>query len=305
MNLLENAYSSEILADTVWADAVFEYVKKASEYGLACNAISREMAESSEKLIEKYLPSFERDREILDSIFHAADARDWNELYQCASAASVTPLGRTTKLPYEAEIAKAARSVTEQTMNEIRACVVSDYNEFVKEISFTGRMVRKLMQLLREYYAAMAEAKARRRILDFVDLEHMAVNLLVQRKKDLHNDSAFSSFVNYQEAYCKTETAIALAEQYDEIMLDEYQDTNAVQSLIFWKNSTDTRHTLRRTRSIPRLLHSEPISEAGAKLRRQLILSSVRSFPSVSSMLLRFVPGTGRSPFPSGSAAAQ
>ena len=233
MNLLENAYSSEILADTVWADAVFEYVKKASEYGLACNAISREMAESSEKLIEKYLPSFERDREILDSIFHAADSRDWNELYQCASAASVTPLGRTTKLPYEAEIAKAARSVTEQTMNEIRACVVSDYNEFVKEISFTGRMVRKLMQLLREYYAAMAEAKARRRILDFVDLEHMAVNLLVQRKKDLHNDSAFSSFVNYQEAYCKTETAIALAEQYDEIMLDEYQDTNAVQSLIF------------------------------------------------------------------------
>ena len=233
MTALENAYSSENPADTVWGNAVLDYVRNAAAYGLECNAIACGVSASDEKLSEKYLPSFERDAEILEGIQRAADSRDWDGLYKSASEAALTPLGRTTKLPYEAEIAKAARAVVGEIMDGIRSCVISDETEFAKEIDFTGRMVRKLMQLLREYNAAMAEAKARRRVLDFNDLEHMAVNLLVQRKDALQDSSQLSSPTDFLGNYCKTDTAVALTSQFDEIMLDEYQDTNAVQSLIF------------------------------------------------------------------------
>ena len=234
MRALENIYSSDEPADTIWGKAVLEYVDNAVEYGMQCNEIACDIASSDEKLTEKYLPSFERDCEILEGIKKAAAKKDWNDLFKKSSDAVITPLGRTTKLPYEAEIAKAARSVVDQVMSGIRSCVISDLSEFAKEISFTGRMVKKLMSLLREYYSAMAEAKAKRRILDFTDLEHLAVKLLVQRKKDLHDNSVeISSFSDFLESYCKTDTALSLTEQYDEIMLDEYQDTNAVQSLIF------------------------------------------------------------------------
>ncbi len=233
MTALENAYSAGDPTGTVWGQSVLEYVKKAAEYGLACNAIACDVSASDEKLSEKYLPSFERDAEILERIRTAAESRQWDDLYRCSSEAEITPLGRATKLPYEADIAKAAREVVKDVMEGIRSAVVSDTEEFEKEISFTGRMVRKLMSLLREYYAAMVEAKARRRVLDFVDLEHMAVNLLVQRKEPLHESTALSPSSDYLNAYCKTDTALALTQQYDEIMLDEYQDTNAVQSLIF------------------------------------------------------------------------
>ncbi len=233
MTSLETVYASDNPTETVWADAVFGFVIKASEYGLACNAVACEVAESNEKLTEKYLPSFEQDASILEGLHAAAVSHDWNALYQKASQAAITPLGKTTRLPYEATIAKAARSVVDQTMKDIRACVVSTQEEFEKELSFTCRMVCKLMQLLREYYAAMAEAKEHRRILDFVDLEHMAVTLLLERKKDLHDDKSVSSPDYYSGIYRKTDTAIALTEQFDEIMLDEYQDTNAIQSLIF------------------------------------------------------------------------
>ena len=233
MTALQNAYSAENPAETVWGRSVLQYVERAAAYALACNAIACDVSASDEKLSEKYLPSFEQDREILTGIQKAAVSGDWDDLFQKSTEAQITPLGRISRLPPEAEIAKAARSVVDQIMKEIRSYVVSDTEEFAKEIAFTGRMVKKLMALLREYYAAMAEAKARRRILDFTDLEHMAVNLLVQRKETLHDGEQAPSPTDLLSAYCKTDTAVALTEQFDEIMLDEYQDTNAVQSLIF------------------------------------------------------------------------
>ena len=228
-----SAYSPEEPADSVWGRAVLAYVDKAAGYGLACCDIACDVSSSDEKLTEKYLPSFERDREILEDIMAAAKEKNWDKLYQAASTAHITPLGKAGKLPPEAEIAKAARSVVEEMMDDIRSCVVSDNHTFEKEINFTGRMVRKLMSLMREYYAAISEAKARRKILDFVDLEHMAVNLLVTSRSASQVAMELSSSIDYTRLYRKTETAIALAEQFDEIMLDEYQDTNAIQSLIF------------------------------------------------------------------------
>ncbi|MBQ9901601.1 MAG: helicase-exonuclease AddAB subunit AddA [Clostridia bacterium] len=233
MTALENAYSAADPCETVWGRAVLAYAAEAAAYGLECNAIACEISSSEEKLAEKYLPSFERDADILRSIESAALSGNWDDLYESSSRAVITPLGKVNKLPAEAELAKAARSVVEETMKEIRSCVIADSARFVNEISFTGRMVRKLMQLLREYYALMAEAKSRRRILDFTDLEHMAVNLLVKREETLHASSDISRPSGLLNGYCKTDTALAMTGQFDEIMLDEYQDTNAVQSLIF------------------------------------------------------------------------
>ena len=233
MTALENAYQTDSPSGTVWGDAVFDYVRKAAEYALSCNAIACDVSSSDEKLSEKYLPSFECDREKLECIRDAASDRDWDSLYKASSEAALTPLGRAAKLPPEAEIAKAARAVAGEMMEDIHSCVVSDSRQFDKEIRFTGKMVRTLIGLLRDYYAEMAEAKARRKMVDFVDLEHMTVNLLVESKSDLHDEPSLGSSTDYAARYQKTDTAVALTEQFDEIMLDEYQDTNAIQSLIF------------------------------------------------------------------------
>ena len=246
MTALENAYSETDPTETVWGRTVLEYVVQAARYGLEYNAMACDVSSCDERLAEKYLPSFERDADILNGILDAARSGNWEALYELSSQAAITPLGRVNKLPAEAEIAKAARSVVEQTMKDIRSCVISDRQTFVNEIDFTGKMVRKLMQLLREYYGVMAESKARRHILDFSDLEHMAVNLLVQRKETLHDNATLSQRTGILAGYCKTDTALALTSEFDEIMLDEYQDTNAVQSLIFAALARNPEGTDRR-----------------------------------------------------------
>ena len=233
---LESAYTADVPEKTVWARSTFDYVEQAVEYARFYNRMACDIADSDEKMHEKYLPSFEQDAMILESIADAAARGDWDALYHAASIAAVAPLGRATKLPPEAEIAKSARAEVKAVMEDIRGSVISDREIFVREIAFTGRMVRKLGEMLRDYTALLSEAKERRRVLDFGDLEHMAVKLLLEKKEKPSDDAdemGFSADRDYSADYRKTDIAVAVTEQYDEIMLDEYQDTNAVQSLIF------------------------------------------------------------------------
>ena len=62
------------------------------------------------------------------------------------------------------------------------------------------------------------QEKRERRLLDFSDLEHFAVQLLVKEEKGKRE---------------KTALAKELSEQFAFVLVDEYQDTNATQDMIF------------------------------------------------------------------------
>lgn len=230
---LENAYDPASPDNTIWAGATFDYVGTAVDYACKYNRIARDIAASDSKMSEKYLPSFEQDSITLNRIRSAVNVHDWDTLYAASCNASVAPLGRATKLPPEAEIAKNARAIVKDVLEDIRSAVISDREIFVKEIEFTCKMVKKLAQILRDYMDLLRERKSKRKVLDFNDLEHYSVKLLVEKKPNIPADLGFSSSKNYSDIYRKTDIALAVTECYDEIMLDEYQDTNSVQSLIF------------------------------------------------------------------------
>ncbi len=230
---LENAYNAALPENTIWAESTFDYVRAAVDYAYKYNHIACDISSGDAKLIEKYLPSFEQDKITLDKIDAAINAHDWDALYHAAASADVAPLGRTTKLPVEAEIAKSARAIVKDVFEDIRKAVISDREVFVKEIEFTSSMVRKLARILRDYMNLLEERKAKRKILDFNDLEHYSVKLLIQKKPNAEYNTGFSANKDYSKAYQKTDVAVSVTECYDEIMLDEYQDTNSVQSLIF------------------------------------------------------------------------
>lgn len=79
-----------------------------------------------------------------------------------------------------------------------------------------------LLSLCRQYRSRFAKAKAERAILDFSDLEHYAVRLLVSETPD---------------GFVTTETAKQIRERFDEIMVDECQDSNRIQDLLTWSIS--------------------------------------------------------------------
>lgn len=78
--------------------------------------------------------------------------------------------------------------------------------------------VRELVQLTIDFGKAFAEKKREDGIIDFADMEHFALQILVTRDED--GNSVPSA------------TAKELQKYYEEIMTDEYQDSNYVQEMI-------------------------------------------------------------------------
>lgn len=92
-----------------------------------------------------------------------------------------------------------------------------DIEVLQQEFSRSGAVIRTLVRLTEDFMDRLSEKKTEKNILDFGDLEHLALQALVKREdgKDV-----------------PTAAAREYAEAFEEIMIDEYQDSNLVQELI-------------------------------------------------------------------------
>ena len=81
--------------------------------------------------------------------------------------------------------------------------------------------VEMLVELTREFIRLYGEKKREKNILDFTDMEHFALEILMERVAD--EDEA---------GYRMSQAARELSMKYDEVMVDEYQDSNLVQEMI-------------------------------------------------------------------------
>ena len=91
-----------------------------------------------------------------------------------------------------------------------------------------SRAVRELARLSLVFLEEMEKAKRERNIIDFSDMEHEALRILIHREETEDGQILISP----------TEAAQALRQEFKEVMIDEYQDSNEVQELILKAVST-------------------------------------------------------------------
>ena len=89
--------------------------------------------------------------------------------------------------------------------------------EMLADIMAMHPLVKELINLVKDFSVLFAEKKREEGVLDFADMEHFALNILVNKNNGKTSPS---------------EVALELQEYYEEIMTDEYQDSNFVQELI-------------------------------------------------------------------------
>ena len=126
--------------------------------------------------------------------------------------------------PDAAEQVKAIRSTCKKRMEKLGEWFEDCGADLLEDLRAVHPAVRGLFALVKDFEGAYAAEKARRGMVDFADLEHMAVRLLVG------------------EDGAPTELARQWSARYDEIMVDEYQDTNEVQNAIFTALSREGRN---------------------------------------------------------------
>ncbi|MCD7766782.1 MAG: UvrD-helicase domain-containing protein, partial [Lachnospiraceae bacterium] len=114
----------------------------------------------------------------------------------------------------------AIRAECKDQINALRERYYYDDIDVLQE-EFLGSsvVVRVLTGLTEAFMKRLSEKKAEKNVLDFGDMEHLALNALV-RRDDESGDLKPSA------------VALEYAETFEEVMIDEYQDSNLVQELI-------------------------------------------------------------------------
>ncbi len=117
----------------------------------------------------------------------------------------------------ELEYFKSIRGKFKKELAELRKNYFSCTDDALKKaISGTENIQSDLIKFFREYDRRLSDEKKRRHMLGFSDIERIALNLLY----DAEND-------------CPTAAAKEISSRFDEVYIDEYQDTNELQNKIF------------------------------------------------------------------------
>ena len=158
----------------------------------------------------------------LEQIERVARAQDYHGL--AAAFRGMHPYKRlSTKkdpdvLEEKKQLVKDLREAAKTALAGVRTRYFYDTPEVIRdEFERSGLSVRWLTYLTEAFSKRLAQRKAEKNMLDFSDLEHLALQILVERKDGENHPSA---------------AAREYAGQFEEIMIDEYQDSNLVQELI-------------------------------------------------------------------------
>ena len=212
------------LGETPWGALLLEDIQ---HQALACRdrlLQALELCQGDELLAVNYAPSISATLEELECFLRE---QTWDGA--CARLPIPFPKPgmkkkRTVRLsPFEEERAewvknrvKAVRDRCKKALERaVEPLLSGDTAVQLEELALCAPVVEALMDLVLDFQAAFSREKARRGLLDFSDLEHFAVQLLTDGAGE------------------PTPLAQYVGSRYDEVMVDEYQDTNAVQNAIF------------------------------------------------------------------------
>ena len=91
--------------------------------------------------------------------------------------------------------------------------------EILADLAGSSEAVLMLLTLAEDFAGRFEAKKRERNLVDFNDLEHLALQVLYQEEKE-------------GGEHRPGEAADLLAGQFDEILVDEYQDSNLVQEAL-------------------------------------------------------------------------
>ena len=142
-----------------------------------------------------------------------ACSRGYNGLYTALKDVSFATLGRKKKGDVFdedlAETVKARRDALKKSIQALQDQFILPIGDAAADLAMTRLPMEGFAELIRTYDALYAAAKRRRSVLDFNDLEHLALHALEL------------------DSVCN-----ALREKYRYVFIDEYQDSSAIQEAI-------------------------------------------------------------------------
>lgn len=222
-------YSEDMpLTASPWGKTVLDYIISRVQENLRVLQNALDCMCDDAPLAAAYAPALQSDMLANRQMLELASAGRWDELMTAAQSYKAERMksapreytGSAVKESVSAMRARVKKST--QSLAALFPCTEAEYKE---DMRFLQPVVQLLTDTVCAFSASLFREKQAQNTYDFNDISHMTLQLVVSQK----NGGTFE----------KTEVAKALCEKYDEIFLDEYQDTNEAQDLLFSAISRD------------------------------------------------------------------
>lgn len=277
--------SLEEMNHTSWMKELLDYVKVVLGDLLQKNAEALEICnESGGPTL--YGAALISDRNLLEILKKASSYEEYATLFPGITYDRLSGKKEEGVVPWKKDKVKELREEVKKGIKDLtNQYFFQAPDEMLKDLQAVGKVMQVLFELTLEFMEEFAKKKEEKNLIDFNDLEHFALKILVKEdenlaeelvkeeedvsmelineegitskelakeeiltSKELAKEEIFTSkelikkedntskelILNHLENSKKkpTEAALELSEQFDEILIDEYQDSNMVQETI-------------------------------------------------------------------------
>ena len=209
-----------------------------------------------------YIPMLTSDLRMLQAIGNAKDYGCLNELLGSASFDRLASIRSKEIDADKKSFVTGCRDRIKKAVGKLRDLYCFESIEtVVRDLKGTSGAVRMLLRLAGEFHDRYQEAKQEKNLVDFGDLEHYALEVLLEETGEGE----------------RTPSAAAdeLSRQFEEILVDEYQDSNDVQEALI--------HAISRERfGTPNVFMVGDVKQSIYKFRLarpELFLKKYESYP--------------------------
>ena len=228
LNRILEMYDEEIpLGKSVWGKIILDYAASALGYAAGCleNALSQ--IKDDPKICDAYGGAFAANKKQIEAALILARSGDWDGTYGALHGInfqSLKPLRGyedARKKERVTGLSKDAKEIVKKLAERQFCCKSADFPE---DLHYLKERIEVLLRLVVRFWERYDEAKRERGLVDFPDIIEMAIRLLTRETPG---------------GYEKTEDAQRLSRRFSEILIDEYQDTNEAQDMVFRAISKD------------------------------------------------------------------
>ena len=175
-----------------------------------------------------YEPMLISDRSKIEAIGRAAATGSFEALYNSLQNMSFGRLASIRSKDIDGDKKAFVSACRDRVKKAVAKCRElygqQSPEEVVESMRGTRTVIRELLRLTGMFDQAYRDAKRERNVLDFNDLEHLTLEVLYEREETGDGEETVSRR--------PSQVADELSRQYEEILVDEYQDSNYVQEAL-------------------------------------------------------------------------
>lgn len=212
--------------DNIWYKYSFDKAKRTIENSRKALAKVIDLMKTAEAAKEGYVPTLSKISETLYELDMICDKGEWDELYNALKSLEIpklpTGVKGVSKIP-EIKTAKSIFNCIRTTMFEnIKNLFYADLAVLNAQFEKLKEPIKLLSEILIEFDEKLFEEYKRENVFTFHNTEHLALKLLCKKSDD--GEKGIEILPSAKE----------LIDRFGEVMVDECQDTNDLQDLLFY-----------------------------------------------------------------------